>query len=105
MLLARSPRRGRHWLRRGGGIAGLAITFVLAIATPASAHPYLLRSDPAAGAVLTSAPSHIDIDYTEGLDRSYCQVLLIAPNGAKIQTHQVSAGAPTELSVAPNQAL
>lgn len=99
-----TPRRGR-WLRRGGGVALLTALLSFLVATPASAHPYLLRSDPAAGAILTTAPTQIDIDYTEGLDRSYCTVVLISPTGEKIQTHQVSAGQPAELSVVADQPL
>jgi methionine-rich copper-binding protein CopC/putative copper export protein/ABC-type branched-subunit amino acid transport system substrate-binding protein len=101
----RSPRRSRGWLRRGGGIVLLTAFFGLAVATPAVAHPYLLSSDPASGAILTSAPSQLDISYTEGLDRSYCTVTLIAPNGRRIGTHQVTARQPTELSVVPNTVL
>jgi methionine-rich copper-binding protein CopC/putative copper export protein/ABC-type branched-subunit amino acid transport system substrate-binding protein len=101
---ARSPRRG-HLLRRGGGVALLTAFLALGTATPADAHPYLLRSDPASGAVLRAAPPSIDIDYTEGLDRSYCTVVLISPNGTRITTHQVKADQSTELSVAPNESL
>jgi copper transport protein len=101
----RSPRRSRHWFRRGGGVALLTTFIGLAGATPASAHPYLLRSDPAAGSILTAAPHRIDISYTEGLDRSYCTVTLVSPSGQQIQTHQVAASQPSELSVAADQPL
>jgi copper transport protein len=83
----------------------LTALLALVTATPAAAHPYLLRSDPASGEVLQSAPSTIDIDYTEGLDHSYCSVVLISPNGARIATHQVRADQSTELSVAPDGSL
>ncbi|MBV9486221.1 MAG: copper resistance protein CopC [Frankiaceae bacterium] len=102
---ARRASRRSLWLRRGGGVALLtALLSVVGIA-PAAAHPYLLRSDPAAGSILTAAPQQIDIDYTEGLDRSYCNVVLTAPDGTKVQTHQVTANGPAELSVVPNHPL
>jgi copper transport protein len=92
-------------LRRGGGVALLTVFIGLATAAPAAAHPYLLSSSPASGAILASAPSRIDISYTEGLDRPYCTVVLIDPDGHHVSTHQVHADAPTELSVAPDSAL
>jgi methionine-rich copper-binding protein CopC/putative copper export protein/ABC-type branched-subunit amino acid transport system substrate-binding protein len=100
----RSPRRGQ-WLRRGGGVALLTALIGIAGAPSASAHPYLLRSDPAAGAILATAPRQIDIDYTEGLDRSYCNVVLVSPTGARIQTHQVAAAQQAEFAVATDQPL
>src|SRR5581483_5523259 len=66
---------------------------------------YLLSSDPAGGAILSSAPRQIDIDYTEGLDRPYCSLVLVAPDGRHIDTHQVGARQPTELAVVPDQPL
>lgn len=101
----RAPRRIALGLRRGGAVALLTAVIGLATAAPASAHPYLLSSDPAAGAVLSTAPERIDITYTEGLDRSYCRVVLIAPDGTRIPTRQVSAGQPTELAVVAQRAL
>jgi copper transport protein len=91
--------------RRSGAVALLAAIFGIATAAPAAAHPYLLSSDPANGAILTSAPSRIDIGYTEGLDRPYCSIVLIEPDGHRIDTHQVSANQPTELSVVPDSSL
>src|SRR5436309_4500943 len=104
-MSANPPPRGSAWLRRGGGVALLTALLSFLVATPASAHPYLLHSDPAAGAILTTAPKQIDISYTEGLDRSYCTVVLVSPTGDKIQTHQVAADQPAELSVAANTSL
>jgi copper transport protein len=101
----RAPRRAAILLRRGGGVALLTVFIGLATAAPAAAHPYLLSSDPASGAIIASAPTQIDISYTEGLDRPYCSVVLIAPDGQRVPTHQVHADAPTELSVAPSSAL
>ncbi|HEX3900858.1 MAG TPA: copper resistance protein CopC, partial [Mycobacteriales bacterium] len=101
----RAPRRAEILLPRGGGVALLTVFIGLATAAPAAAHPYLLSSDPASGAILASAPAEIDINYTEGLDRPYSSVVLIAPDGHHVGTHQVHADAPTELSVAPDSAL
>ncbi|HVW79546.1 MAG TPA: copper resistance protein CopC [Mycobacteriales bacterium] len=101
----RWPRRGRNLLRRGGGVALLTVLIGLVTAAPAAAHPYLLSSNPANGAILASAPATIDISYTEGLDRPYCSVVLVAPDGTHVDTHQVAASAPTELAVAPDASL
>src|SRR4051812_17710586 len=105
MKYSRTPWWSRHWLRRGGGIALLTAVFGLAVATPASAHPYLLASDPASGAILQTAPSQIDITYTEGLDRSYCDVVLITPDGEHLATQQVHADSTNQLAVRPQRPL
>jgi methionine-rich copper-binding protein CopC len=83
----------------------LAGGLAVGIASPASAHPYLLRSDTVAGAVLPATPSEIHIFYTEGLDRPYCSVTIVTPAGQDITTRQVAAGQPTELAVAPTRSL
>jgi copper transport protein len=107
----RAPRRvgklhsAAILLRRGGGVALLTAIIGLATAAPAAAHPYLLSSNPTSGAILASAPSQLDINYTEGLDRPYCSMVLIAPDGHHVDTHQVSADAPTQLAVVPDQPL
>ena len=55
-------------LRRRGALAvlaGLAVLLVLAGASPAAAHATLVRSDPAQGAVLESAPEQVRFTFSE----------------------------------------
>jgi copper resistance protein C len=43
-------------------------------ASPAFAHAYLTKSDPAAGSVLQTAPKTLLLTYTEDLDVAFCTV-------------------------------
>lgn len=104
MTRSPSPRRV-HLARRGGWALPAAFLLCLVGAGPAAAHPYLLGSDPPSGSVLRSAPTRIDLTYTEGLDRPYSNVVLIDPDGRRITTHQVAASGPAELAVTPDLVL
>jgi methionine-rich copper-binding protein CopC/putative copper export protein/ABC-type branched-subunit amino acid transport system substrate-binding protein len=84
----------------GGRLAlGGIVTFgaIVALATPAWAHPYLLSSTPSVNAVVPTSPSRIDIAYTEGLDLPYCKVVLVGPNKQQITTHVTRGDASNEL--------
>jgi copper transport protein len=79
---------------------GVTITCaaLVAMATPAWAHPYLLTSNPAVNSVVTTSPSFIDISYTEGLDLPYCKVVLVGPAGQQITTHVSHGSASNALT-------
>ena len=54
-------------MRRVAASLALAVIAVLATATPASAHNYLVSSTPAEGAVLTELPEHFSVTTNEAL--------------------------------------
>jgi len=54
----------------------LAFAFLLALVRPAAAHANLVRSTPAAGAVLETAPPTIQLEFSEELDPSFSRVQL-----------------------------
>jgi len=54
----------------------LAIALALLLARPAEAHANLLRSDPAAGALLDRSPPSIRLEFSEELDAAFSQAQL-----------------------------
>jgi methionine-rich copper-binding protein CopC len=54
----------------------------LASASPAFAHAFLVKADPAIGSTVTSAPSRLLLSYTEGLEIPFCSVLVKNAAGA-----------------------
>src|SRR5580698_6255932 len=95
----------RSALRRAAAVSLLALTGLLLVAGRADAHPYFLSSTPAPNVVLRSAPTEIDITYTETLDYPYSKVVLTDPGGHSISTHQIHAGGPSTLAVVPDEPL
>src|SRR5215210_8935556 len=53
-------------------------------ASPVSAHAFLESSDPAANAVLPTAPQSVTLTFTEPLERSYSRAELFDATGAQI---------------------
>jgi len=54
----------------------LAIALALLIARPAAAHATLVRSEPAAGALLDTSPPSLTLDFSEDLDPAFSQAQL-----------------------------
>jgi copper transport protein len=88
------PLRSTRGSVRRGWRALIAALAVLAALIPvgASARPYLVNAEPAAGATLPTAPQEISIFYTEGLDAPYCSISLVDPGGAEHPVHVTVAG-------------
>lgn len=65
----------------------VAVALVLVPAAPASAHAELLASDPAAGSLLTSAPTSVTLQFSEGVS--------LQPDGVRVldtSAHRVDLG-------------
>lgn len=60
---------------------------VMAAAGPASAHTTLVRTDPADGARLTSAPRTVTLEFSENIGRGH--VAVTAPDGTRVKTADV----------------
>ncbi len=70
----------------GQAISLLAVVMTLAIAAqPASAHANLMRSEPAANAILDSAPSQIKLWFSETPELSFTRVQVYDQNAQKIE--------------------
>ena len=60
---------------------GLTLAFTLCTCATAYAHAHLLRSAPAADAVLTAAPDVLRWDFSEGIQLGFTGVTLHGPDG------------------------
>ena len=77
----------------------LAVCWILAWAAPASAHALVRSSDPAAGAVLATAPEQVLITFTEAPDPELSSVQLLDASGLVVRTGpaQTVPGNPLQL--------
>src|SRR3982751_5063487 len=82
----------RRRARAGTVLLGLlfGLLGVLFSAAPASAHAALVRTDPAANAVVASAPTRVTLVFSERVQLIPGKVEVLAPDGSK-----VSKGDPT----------
>jgi copper transport protein len=83
-------------------VAALAAIALTASASPASAHALLLSSDPAAGAIVATAPPAISLHFSETVSIPFGALQLIDPNGRSVATgaaHQGATGRDLVLGV------
>src|SRR5689334_17330406 len=83
-------------MRRSFVVLMLALALAFVLVGTASAHANLVRSVPAAGAVLDAAPARLELEFSEELDPSFSRVQLY--NGAN---QLVNAGPGAIDPVAP----
>jgi methionine-rich copper-binding protein CopC len=84
----------RHFLR--AGLALLIAPAGFAFVTPARAHAYLRRAEPAVGSTVRTPPSQVVCDFTEELEPSFSKLEVQDAAGKS-----VAAGA---MHLAPNDA-
>lgn len=65
-------------------VAGALVAVLLATAAPASAHAALLRTDPASGSVVQSAPRQIVLTFSEGVLLSADSLRVLSPTGENV---------------------
>jgi copper resistance protein C len=63
----------------------LALIGGIAVATPADAHPKLVKTDPAADAVATNAPKELRLGFNEALVAKFSGVELRDEKGKKVE--------------------
>lgn len=85
----RPHRLSRLAAAAAGLLLGLLVTFFVP-AGPASAHAALVRSDPAADAVVPEAPNQVVLTFSEGVRLVTGRIQVLAPDGSRVDT-----GAPT----------
>ena len=81
------PNRCRNGLPRVGALLGALLGLVLLLLTtplPVGAHAFLRESDPAANAVLPTAPAEMTLRFTEPLEQSYSRADLHDQTGAQL---------------------
>lgn len=90
-----------------GGVLAFLVGALLALGvTPAAAHADLINATPAAGSTVTTAPTEIRMEFSEGVQPDFAQVAVTAPDGTKVSTGdpQVSGTTVTQAITAPTQA-
>src|SRR5579871_1402948 len=81
-----------------------ALLAALLGASPAFAHAYLKKSDPAAGSTLAHAPKTLLLTFTEDIEPAFCGVLVTDGMGMNDAAGKALAvpGHPDQLQVALN---
>src|SRR5579885_3222388 len=65
-------------------LAVLGLAVIVLCAAPAAAHANLVRSDPAAGAVLSAAPAQVQLWFSEEPDPHFSDVQVIEASGRRV---------------------
>jgi copper transport protein len=91
----------KRWPGRGAALLVLWVALLALSAAPAAAHAFLESSDPAANAVLPTAPSTVTLRFTEPLEPSYSRAELFDESGATVPGAASEIGAdPRTMTVA-----
>jgi copper transport protein len=78
--------------------AALAASLLLVTAAPASAHAYLVSSDPSSGAVLATAPQTARLWFSEEVDPAHSSVTLLERDGDEVG-RAIATADPSDPSV------
>jgi copper transport protein len=108
----RSDRSERSYTPRRAlaaviAMAGALFAVLLATAAPASAHAALLRTDPASGSVVQTAPRQIVLTFSEGVLLSADSLRVLSPTGKNVAVgtpgHAAGkdSGSTAEIGLAP----
>jgi copper transport protein len=81
-----------------GGLL-LAVLLALALAGAASAHANLVRSDPASGAVLATAPTQIQLWFSEQPDPHFSDIQVLDTNRQRVDTADMHVALGDQLSL------
>src|SRR5205823_11432210 len=71
---------------------------LLAGATPAAAHPFLVQSAPEGGAVALAAPRQVVLSFSEPIVGAGSRITLLGPNGAAVPLGRAAVRHDRELS-------
>jgi methionine-rich copper-binding protein CopC len=82
-------------------MVGCAVGFVLGLAPPAWSHAYLVRSSPAARAVVGRGPERVQLWFNERLEPAYSRVSVWDGTAQRVDAGDVEVASkePTRLSV------
>lgn len=88
-------------MRRAWLAVSCVVAMALGHAPPASAHAYLVRSTPAARAVVTRAPERVQLWFNERLEPAYSRVSVWNRDAQRVDAGDVQVGPAesTRLSV------
>ena len=77
----------------------LAFGAMLALSSAASAHAFLKSATPAVGSTVTTAPTEVAIDFTEGVEPHFSRIEVQDAAGKQVDTGKLQADGPARLSV------
>ena len=80
-----------NFSKRLPGVVALAFLISLLLIGVASAHANLIKSDPAPGAVLGSAPSEVRLWYDEDVDVNFAQVQVFDKNLTRVDNNDLKS--------------
>jgi len=88
-------------LRRAATLLALVLAVVVGSAGPAAAHANLLRTTPADGTVLTTAPTDVVLRFSEAVGTSLGALKVLAPDGRRVDTGEVNTRSDSREVVVP----
>ena len=89
----------RSWLRTMAIALGLGVALLIG-AGPASAHSYLVSSDPVDGASLSAGPPQVTLTFNEQLQTSFDSISVVGPDGNRWSTGDTTvAGAKVSIAL------
>ncbi|MGW5263430.1 copper resistance CopC family protein [Microbispora sp. NPDC004025] len=86
--------RYAHIVIRLFAVAAAVTTVIAGVTGPAAAHTGLKSSTPKDGATVKKAPSHIELVFTEKIDRQFVTVVVTGPGGRKVTKGKPSTTGP-----------
>ncbi len=94
------PRFGFK-LSRLARVLAAALLVLILTAQPASAHAYLVRSDPAPNALVATGPKAVTLWFDEAVDPSYSTIEVVDSNQAHVEAGTASTvpGDPRQLTI------
>ncbi|WP_162149382.1 copper resistance CopC family protein, partial [Arthrobacter sp. Br18] len=95
-----SPTRVGRSLREGLA-ASLAAVLLLTMSLPASAHTYLLSSDPSDGATVGAAPEQVTLEFTEQVELEFANVTVSVSGGPAYGALTETAGKTLVVRIPP----
>jgi len=85
-------------------LSGLAVLALVGLASPAFAHAHLKAATPAAGGSVATAPSELDLDFSEDLNLKFSGVAVKRADGASVETGAASLAKDNTRLVVPLKA-
>ncbi len=83
-------RRGARGARRRPWVAAVVILLALATAPAAAAHPYLIAATPQSGVVAPTAPTKIQLAFTEALVIKGCSIAIKSDSGQVVHVGKIT---------------
>jgi methionine-rich copper-binding protein CopC len=77
-------------------VAALVLTWLLSWTGAADAHAFLRHAMPLVGSTIPSSPPNLTLDYTEGVEPNFCQVVVKDAQGQQVDKGDLHAAPKDE---------